>query len=135
MFIVPFAPSRRALSWHRHFGLADVDASLRSPSLDVAETETAYTVTLDLPGVSKGDVEIAIDGRRVSIQAQSRGESDKKDGDRLIYSERVASNYARSFMLPVEVNPADADAKLDNGVLTLTLPKRGAVGSSRITVR
>lgn len=135
MFIVPFAPSRRALSWQRHFALSDQDDTLRSPSLDVAETDAAYTVTLDLPGVAKEDVELAIDGRRVSVQARARSTNEKKDGDRLIYSERVASNYSRSFLLPAEVIAADADARLDNGVLTLTLPKRGANGGARITVR
>jgi HSP20 family protein len=85
--------------------------------------------------VAKEDVELAIDGRRVSVQARARSTNEKKDGDRLIYSERVASNYSRSFLLPAEVIAADADARLDNGVLTLTLAKRGANGGARITVR
>ena len=61
------------------------------------ESERAYTVKLDLPGVAKEDVKISIDGRRVSVEAQTRKEEEKKEGDRVVYRERSMSSYARSF--------------------------------------
>ena len=58
---------------------ADAPAT-RSPALDVAETERTYTVRLDLPGVAKEDVKIAIEGRRITVEATTAQASEKKDG-------------------------------------------------------
>ncbi|HEX7690666.1 MAG TPA: Hsp20/alpha crystallin family protein, partial [Burkholderiaceae bacterium] len=54
-----------------HAGLADTDAA-RRPALDVAESDAAYVVMLDVPGVAREDVKVSIEGRRVSIAAQAR---------------------------------------------------------------
>lgn len=110
------------------------NGAVRTPALDVAESDRAYTVRLDLPGVAKEDVKVAIDGRRVSIEAQTRKEEEKKEGDRVVYRERSLSSFARSFSVAAEVDQAESSAKLENGVLTLTLAKRGAPASARITV-
>ena len=58
-----------------------------------------------------------------------------KDGERVLYSERSVTSYGRSFELPVEVTEDGADASLENGVLTLVLPKRATVAGKRLTVR
>lgn len=133
MFIVPFThPSARfARSVDRFFS---ADDSARSPALDVAETDTGYEVTLDVPGVAKQDVKVTIEGRRVSVQAQTERSEEKKDGDRVVYRERAAARFARSFTLPVELDQDASGAKLDNGVLTLTLAKRAVRNGSQITV-
>ena len=109
-------------------------ARQRSPALDVAESDRAYTVKLDLPGVAKEDVKVAIDGRRVSVEAQARKDEEKKEGDRVVYRERSLASYARSFSCPADVDQAESGAKFENGVLTLTLAKRGAPASAQITV-
>ncbi len=106
----------------------------RSPALDVRETDTAYTVTMDLPGVAKGDVKVTIEGRRVDISAQTAKSDEKKDGDRVLYSERAVARYARSFTLPADVDQANSSAALDNGVLTLTLAKKQPA-STQLQVR
>jgi HSP20 family protein len=90
----------------------------------VAETADAYRVEVELPGVSKEDIKVAVDNRRVTIEAEEKREQDQKEGERLIYAERNATKYARSFTLPSEVDDAGAQAKFENGVLTLTLPKK-----------
>ena len=122
-------------TFERFFGLAPrAEGSARTPLLDVAESDKAYTVKVDLPGVEKSDVKVHIDGRRVSIEAETKKEEEKKEGDRVVYRERSVSSYARSFTLPQDVNEAESSAKLENGVLTLTLAKRQAAPASRITV-
>lgn len=108
--------------------------SARSPALDVTESERAYTVQLEMPGVAKEDVKIAIDGRRVSVEARSQRSDEKKDGERVVYRERSVSSYARSFTLPQDIDQTESQAKLDNGVLTLTLTKRRATTTSHLTV-
>ncbi len=142
MFIVPVTRETQQLSrlfdetLDRYLGQAPAAGHIaaRSPALDVAETERGYTVRLDMPGVAKEDVKVAVEGRQVSVQAQSARVEEKKEGERLVYRERSALSYARSFTLPQEVDLAEAGAKLEHGVLTLTLPKRSARSSAQITV-
>ncbi len=109
-------------------------SALRSPALDVSEDDQAYTVTLDLPGVTKEAVKINIEGRRVSIDAEQSQTREKKEGERLIYRERATSRYSRSFALPQEISQSDSSAKLEHGVLTLTLAKRINKGASQLSV-
>lgn len=106
----------------------------RSPALDVTESERAYTVHVDLPGVAKGDVKIAIDGRRVNVEAAVRRNEEMNDGERVVYRERLVGSYARNFTLPQDIDQAESQAKLDSGVLTLTLTKRRAATASHLTV-
>lgn len=106
----------------------------RSPALDVSETDTSYTVTVDLPGIAKEDVKVSVDGREVTLEAKAQSAQDKKDGERVVYRERSAASFSRRFTLPVEVDESASQAKLDNGVLTLTLVKKVALGATRITV-
>jgi HSP20 family protein len=133
MFIVPFThPSARfARSLDRYFA---ADDGARTPALDVAETDTGYEVTLDVPGVAKEDVKVSVDGRRVTVQARSQRAEEKKDGDRIVYRERAQASFERTFALPVELDQTESGAKLDNGVLTLTLVKRAAASRAQITV-
>ena len=147
MFLVPFSPASRsasdfARSIERIFddGFFDrpaasgAEVAQRSPALDVAETEGGYSVSLDLPGVAKEAVKIAIDGRRVSVSAQTQREETKKDGERVIYRERSSASFARSFTLPEEIDQEASQAKLDNGVLALTLAKKRAAAAKQLTV-
>jgi HSP20 family protein len=145
MFLVPMTRSASDLvrnfdrlfdePFDRFFVSVPAGASLaRSPALDVAESEQAYTVTLDLPGVAKDDVKVSIEGRRVSIEAKSAKANGRRDGDRVLVRERAGSSYARSFVLPVELDQERSIAKLEHGVLTLELAKRRAANAARITV-
>lgn len=112
----------------------DAAAAQRSPALDVAETDAGYTVTIDLPGVAKEDVKVSVDGRRVTVEAQTRSAQEKKEGERVIYRERSVSSYSRSFTLPVEIDQGACQAKLEHGVLTLSLAKKVAPTATQLTV-
>jgi HSP20 family protein len=103
--------------------------------LDVLDKGGHYAVKVDLPGVAKDDIKITLDGARVSIEADAKGESDVKDGERVLHTERYATSYARRFELPAEVAEDGAEAKFENGVLNLTLPKRAAAQSKQLTVK
>lgn len=138
MFLVPL--TRRRANWVRSFDrslgrlFADEAALPRSPALDIAESEQAYTVTLDLPGVAKDDVKVSIEGRRVQVEAQAGKTDERKQGDRVLYGERAESSYARSFVLPAELGQERSTAKLDNGVLKLELTKRSGASATRIAI-
>jgi HSP20 family protein len=108
--------------------------SLKKLSMDVSETDTGYLVHADLPGVEKSAVKIQIDGQRVTISAETKKQDEKTEGGKVIYRERSASQFYRSFELPAELDPAASQAKLENGVLTLTLPRKAQTVIQQITV-
>lgn len=146
MFLVPMTRSSSDLmrnferlfddGFDRLFGLpATTDAKgPRVPVLDLSESDKAYTVTLELPGVAKEDVQVSVDGRRVTVQAETKKEAEKKEGDRVVYRERSVSSYSRGFTLPSDVDEASSVARLENGVLTLTLNKRAAPAAKKLTI-
>jgi HSP20 family protein len=109
--------------------------SVARARLDVIDKGDRFEVLVDLPGVKKEDIHVTIEGSRVSINAEAKREKERKEGERVLYSERFAAGYARSFELPAEVTEEGAEAKFDNGVLTLTLPKRATVASKRLQIR
>ena len=111
--------------------------ALPEPSLikiDVKEDDAAYTVHAELPGVPKEDIHVSIDGNVVSLRAEVRQHDQKKDGEKLLRSERYYGSVARSFQLPVEVDAAQAKAKYDNGVLMLSLPKKQGNKTQRLAI-
>lgn len=106
-----------------------------SPRLNVSETDKAFQVQAELPGVNKEDVKVAIEHQRVTIEGETRRENEQREGENLLYSERSASKFVRSFMLPVEVDESGAEARMENGVLSLTLPKKQGSEAKRITIQ
>jgi len=102
--------------------------------MDVIDKGTGYEVVVDLPGVKREDINVSVEGTRVAISANSKSESETKDGE-VLHSERWATSYARTFELPAEVNDAGAEAKFDNGVLKLALPKRAPQVSKRLAIQ
>lgn len=113
---------------------AELPTSVRA-RMDVIDQGDRYDVLMDLPGVQKEDIQVNVEGARVSIAAESKGQRETKDGARVLHSERYAASYARSFELPAEVTEEKAEASFENGVLRLALPKRAQVASKRLTVR
>lgn len=110
---------------------------LPSPSqikVDVKENEAAYTVHAEVPGVAKEDIQVAIDGNVVSLRAEVTQKDEQTKDDKLLRSERFYGAVERSFQLPQEIDAAQARARYDNGVLTLTLPKKQGAQSRRLTI-
>ena len=102
--------------------------------IDVKEDDSAYTVHAEVPGVPKEDINVSIDGNVVSLRAEVRQHDQKKDGEKLLRSERYYGAVARSFQLPLEVDAAQARARYDNGVLVLTLPKKQGNKTQRLAI-
>jgi HSP20 family protein len=102
--------------------------------VDVTESEKAYTVRAEIPGVRKEDINITIDGDEVAISAEVKNENEVKDGERVLRSERYYGRVSRAFSLGQEVDEAAARAKYADGVLELTLPKKAAAAARRVTI-
>ncbi|HEX9397462.1 MAG TPA: Hsp20/alpha crystallin family protein [Burkholderiales bacterium] len=106
----------------------DLFKGVAAPRLkvDVAEKNGAYTVTAELPGVKKDDIQITIDGPQVTLAAEVKREQEVADDERVLHTERVYGKVTRSFTLPQELDEAKAEAKFKDGVLELVLPKKAA---------
>jgi HSP20 family protein len=111
------------------------DTSVFSPRLDLTETDKAYVIDADLPGVAKSDLKVSVDGQRVTLEAEVRRDTERKEGETVVHAERIVRKYARNIELPGEVDDANAVAKLENGVLSLVLPKKQAVQSRLLTIQ
>jgi HSP20 family protein len=102
--------------------------------MDVDESPQAYQVKAELPGVKKEDIQVNIDGNFVSINAEiKREKEDRKDG-KLLRAERYYGSVSRAFTLADEVDDAKVDARFENGVLNLTLPKKASTQAKRIAI-
>lgn len=105
--------------------------------LDIDESDKSYTVHAEMPGVKKEDIRLEIDGNRVSIAAEVRKdveEKDPKDKTRVLMRESYRGSASRSFTLAHDIDESGAVAKLEDGVLKLTLPKRKGSNSRRIAI-
>ena len=133
-------------SRERPLGVGRDDSAVRTPPMDVTESDTHYTVVLDMPGVAREQLKVSVEGRRVSAEtvpatptdplaaAATTASADATGATRVLYRERSAARYARTVSLPTEVDQAASQAKFDNGVLTLTLAKKVAAGATQISV-
>ena len=103
--------------------------------MDVAEKNGAYTVTAELPGVKKEEIQVSIDGAQVTLSAEVKREKEVAQDERVLHTERTFGKVTRSFSLPQEVDEAKAEAKYRDGVLELTLPKKTAAQRKQITIQ
>ncbi len=103
--------------------------------IDVDETDKAYTVRAEMPGAKKDDVRVEIDGNRVAIAAEVRRDREEKDAKgRALVRETYRGRASRSFTLACDVDETASSAKLEDGVLTLVMPKRAGARSRQVAV-
>jgi HSP20 family protein len=103
--------------------------------MDVKEDEKSYTVHAEIPGVSREDIQVGIDGNQVSISAEVKRRSEQKDGSRVLKTERFYGKASRAFALGAEVDAGGAQAKYADGVLELVLPKKATATARQLTVQ
>lgn len=101
--------------------------------IDVKENGNAYTVSAEIPGVRKEDIHVTVEGGMVMVRAEVKQEDSHKD-DKQLRNERYFGSVSRGIQLPQDVDQAQAKAKYDNGVLTLTLPKKQGNGSQKLRI-
>lgn len=99
--------------------------------MDVSEDDKAYHVKAEVPGVKKEDIHVAVEGNQVSISSEVKKEKDVKKGETVIRTERYYGMQSRTFTLMHDVDQAKAEAKYQDGILELTLPKKGNGGAGK----
>ena len=102
--------------------------------VDVKESEKAFTVQAEVPGVPKEDIHVSIDGSVVTLRAEVKQQDTQTQDEKVLRTERYYGSVARSFQLPQDIDQSNAKAKYDNGVLTLTLPKKSASVTQRLAI-
>jgi HSP20 family protein len=103
----------------------DQPASARpwSPSVDIAENENELTLTADLPGVKMDDLDIKIEEGGLTLSGSRKFENEEKKGN-YHRIERAYGSFHRAFSLPDTIDADKVQARFDNGVLKVTLPKK-----------
>lgn len=114
-----------------------LDPAERAPQIrvDVTEADGQYLVKAEIPGVRKEDIDIRVDGNQVTISAEKKEEKDEKSGGRLLRSERRYGFATRSFTLADNLDDSRAEAKFEDGVLKLTLPKQPNGAQKKLAIR
>ena len=107
------------------------------PALDVYETESAYVVELDLPGVHPENVDLSFEQGTLTIRGQRAPtvKTPEKGELRVFSAERVSGSFIRSVRLPEYVDSEKIEASYTNGVLVVTIPKAAAARARKITIR
>ena len=111
-------------------------AAVTSPNLDVREEKDHYTVRVDMPGASKDSIKVNVEGRLLTISGDRTTVDETKDNDKVVRTERSMAEFVRTLELPGPVKADSVDARYDNGVLTLNLPKADqAAAGTTVPVR
>jgi HSP20 family protein len=103
--------------------------------VDVKESDKAYTVHAEIPGVAKDDIAVDVNGDQVQIRAEIKREKEQKEGEKVLHSERYYGMVSRSFTLPTDVDAQGAKANYKDGVLELTLPKKAGAQARRLAIQ
>lgn len=110
---------------------------LRVPEAEVLETDTEIRVAMDMPGMKPDEVEISLENNVLTVSGERRAqwtESDERSGTWHL-AERRYGKFSRSFVLPRDVEPDGIQARAENGVLHVTVPKSERVRRRRIEVQ
>lgn len=127
----PFEDGLRSLMRPWRSAAGDMAPSIR---LDVSEQDGSYAVKAEIPGVRKEDIDVRVDGNRVTISAEVTTQKEEEEGSRVLRRERQQGYASRSFTLACPVDQAKVDARYEAGVLSLTLPKKAVDSTRRIAV-
>ena len=127
----PFSIARELLSWDPFYSGRPANAFV--PAFEVKETADAFVLKADLPGVAEADLEIAVHENVLTVSGGRQAE-ERKEGESYTLYERQFGSFTRSFALPDLADGERIDAKLDRGVLTLTIGKKAEAKPRKITV-
>lgn len=110
-----------------------VKQNFRAPRINITEAKDRYVLTADLPGVDKAGVEITLEGQELTLVGRRQTPRPAPEAGTL-YREIRREDFRRAFILDPVIDTAKIQARVENGVLTLTLPKREQPQPSRIAI-
>lgn len=119
----PFRDIERSVEGRPQFEFA--------PSFDIVERDDAFVLKADLPGVKDEDVDLSVTGNQLTVSG-SRQTEDRREDEHYYMYERAYGDFSRTFTLPNQVSTEDIEASLENGELTITVPKRAEAKPRKI---
>ncbi|MCP9929934.1 Hsp20/alpha crystallin family protein [Cyanobium sp. AMD-g] len=124
----------RTLPWPWAGGRASSAGALAewNPRVDIVETDGAYEIQADIPGVRKEDLKVTIDQGVLTVQGERQQEK-KEDSARMHRVERFYGQFSRSFTLPEDADTSGLQATAKDGQLTVTVPRKGPAPSAEPT--
>jgi HSP20 family protein len=111
--------------------LDDESDSFRRPMTNINETDSSYVVTMEMPGVSKKNVDVSLEGDTLTISGER---VEKLEDEGLLRREIREEKFSRSFVLDEKIDRDNIKAKIDNGLLTITLPKKEVEMGRKISI-
>jgi len=103
-------------------------------AIDVHETDEAYKVNVDMPGVKKEDITISLENGVLTVKGETRQENKEEKDGKLIRQERHTGQFIRQLSVGSDVDASGVKAALDNGVLAITLPKKPPAAETGVTI-
>lgn len=118
------------------FGTPNSWPSSRELAIDVREEDDHYRISTALPGINEDEVDINISDNVLTIKAESKQENEREEDDgKYLIRECYSGSYYRQLSLPTNADPTQAEATTENGVLTLSIPKKPEAQPKRISVK
>lgn len=102
-----------------------------APSFDIVERDESYVLKADLPGVKQEDLDVSVMGNQLTVSG-SRHAEERKEGEHYTMYERAYGDFSRTFTLPNQAATEDIEAKLEDGELTIVVPKRAEAKPRKI---
>ncbi|MGV6848032.1 MAG: Hsp20/alpha crystallin family protein [Marinibacterium sp.] len=100
-----------------------------TPASEASGSDSAYSISMELPGVSEDDIELTVEDGTVTIRGEKKTEETRK-GDTWFFSERQYGAFRRSFRIPPDADADGIEAHMKDGVLTVTVPKKAPKADS-----
>jgi len=111
-------------------------SQMMNVSMDVAETDHAFEVKMDLPGVNTEDVDILIENNTLTVRGKRSEETEEKDEEKQYHRiERFSGSFARSVLLPNSINENETAAEFKDGVLKIHIPKADEAKARKIKIK
>lgn len=107
-----------------------------APASDASTNGDAYRITMELPGVEEKDIDVSVHEGMVTVKGEKSSSREDK-GETWFFSERQYGSFSRSFRVPVDAQADKVDAHLKDGVLTISIPKKGPeeAKSAKVPIR
>ena len=128
----PYSLARELLGWDPFF--SGRQASAFSPAFEVKETTDSFVLRADIPGVDEKDLDVAVHNGVLTVSG-SRSSEERKEGESYALYERQYGSFSRSFALPDMADGERIDAKLESGVLSLTIAKKAEAKPRKIEIK
>lgn len=109
-------------------------SGLWAPRIDIMETDGAYELRMDLPGLSKDEITINVENHRLTVHGE-REEERREDDMNMLRMERHVGRFYRSLPLPEDALPEQAEASFRQGVLAIRLPRTASKKPTRVSIQ